>query len=241
MIIYFDCISGVSGDMLVSSLIDAGVDFQIIKDNISQLNLDVDINVKDVDVNGIKAKKFNVILQNHHHHHHRKFQIIKEMIINSKLNDNIKSLSIKIFEKIASAEAKIHGSEIDDVRFHEVGADDSIVDIVAFATCIDYLKPEEIIFSKLFDGKGFTNSMHGIIPVPAPAVLEIAHQNNIPIGVRNIDEELITPTGIGIAAAVANRFEDMPLLTLNSIGYGAGSKSLKIPNCLRAIIGEKKN
>lgn len=129
---------------------------------------------------------------------------------------------------------------IDDVGFHEVGADDSIVDIVSFSLCVDYLKPEAIYFSPLFDGRGFAKSIHGIIPIPAPAVLEIARLNSIPIGTIDINSELITPTGIGIAAAVSQGFLQMPQVQIEKIGYGSGTKDLQIPNLVRAIIGKKK-
>ncbi|MEZ0536929.1 LarC family nickel insertion protein [Caldicellulosiruptoraceae bacterium PP1] len=255
-VLYFDCISGAAGDMLVASLLDSGVDFEKIKEDINKLNLNVELKLEEKEVNGIKAKRFIVIENEHHHehdhdnehshehenghHHHRTFKDIRQMIEESSLNDFIKNLSIKIFEKIASAEAKVHGKSIEDVAFHEVGAVDSIVDIVSFASCIDFIKPDQILFSNLYDGKGLTKSMHGIIPIPAPAVLEIAKQNNLPIGIRNIEMELITPTGIGIAAAVAEGFCDMPLMVIEKIGYGAGSRELKTPNVIRVVFGEKK-
>ncbi|ACM60729.1 hypothetical protein B0S90_1931 [Caldicellulosiruptor bescii] len=247
MILYFDAISGLAGDMLVASLIDCGVDFEYIKSAISLLKLDVELSVEEKFVNGIKAKRFIVNTQSHEHdhhsdstHHHRTFKDIKKMLIESSLPEAVKEMSIKIFEKIALAEAKVHGKNPEEISFHEVGADDSIVDIVAFSLCIDNLKPEKIVFSPLCDGRGFTKSMHGIIPVPAPAVLEIARQNGIPLSTKDIESELITPTGIGIAAAVASSFSQMPNMTIEKIGYGAGTKELPIPNVVRAIVGKKK-
>lgn len=245
MIIYFDAPSGIAGDMLVSSLIDAGVDFEYIKSNIALLGLDVEIGIKEKIVNGIKAKNFFVDVVPHHHHdehshhHHRTFRDIKKLLQESKLPERVKELSIKIFEKIAKAEAAVHGMDVEEIAFHEVGADDSIVDIVAFSLCIEYLKPQEVLFSPLSDGRGFTNSMHGIIPVPAPAVLEIARQNGIPLATVDIDTELITPTGIGIAAAISTGFVNMPRMQIEKIGYGSGTKDLPIPNIVRAIIGKK--
>ncbi|WAM31819.1 nickel pincer cofactor biosynthesis protein LarC [Caldicellulosiruptor naganoensis] len=247
MIICFDVLTGIAGDMLVASLVDAGVDFEYIKSNIDLLGLDVKLELKEKFVNGIKAKNFIVNTHekkrhfgNYHRHYHRTFKDIKELILKSSLNQNVKEMSIKIFEKIAQAEANIHSITVDNVGFHEVGADDSIVDIVSFSLCIDYLKPEAIYFSPLLDGRGFTKSMHGVIPVPAPAVLEIARLNNIPIGTTDINSELITPTGIGITAAVSQGFLQMPQVQIEKIGYGSGTKDLQIPNLVRAIIGEKK-
>ncbi|MCS7233142.1 MAG: nickel pincer cofactor biosynthesis protein LarC [Synergistetes bacterium] len=237
MIIYFDAKSGVAGDMLVASLIDAGVDFGYLLSGIESLGLKVKVSLEEKSVNGIKAKRF--IVKASEEHHHRSFKDIVRLIERSSLDDGVKGLSLKIFEKIAQAEAKIHGVDVEDVEFHEIGADDSIADIVGFSLCINYLKPDVILFSPLFDGRGFTKSMHGLIPVPAPAVLEIARLNNIPLGTIDVESELVTPTGIGIAATVSKGFTSMPYMRIKSIGYGAGTKVLSIPNLLRAVLGEE--
>ncbi len=237
MIIYFDAKSGIAGDMLVASLIDAGVDFDYIVSNVKKLGLDVELDLKEKYVNGIRSKRF-IVKEGKGHHHHRSFKDIKDLIMSSGLSNGVKDLSMRIFERIAQAEAKVHGVDLENVEFHEIGADDSIVDIVSFSLCLDYLRPDEIYFSPLFDGRGFTRSMHGVIPVPAPAVLEIARLNRIPIGTIDLEEELITPTGIGVAAAVAKGFTAMPYMEIRSVGYASGSKDLPIPNILRAIIGE---
>lgn len=238
MILYFDAKSGVAGDMLVASLIDAGVDFEYVASGISSLGLNIKLALEEKLVSGIKAKRFVVELLQRPHHH-RSFRDIVRLIKESSLEEEVKRLSIQVFERIAQAESKVHGVPLEDVEFHEIGADDSIADIVAFSLCLNYLKPEIVLFSPLFDGKGFTKSMHGLIPVPAPAVLEIARLNNIPLGSVDIESELITPTGIGIAATVSKGFTSMPYMKIKSIGYGAGTKELPIPNFLRAILGEK--
>lgn len=238
MILYFDAKSGVAGDMLIASLIDAGVDFEYVASGISSLGLNLDLDLEEKSINGIRAKRF-VVKVSERQHHHRSFRDIVKLIEESPLEDKVKRLSIQTFQKIAQAESKVHGVPLEDVEFHEIGADDSIADIVGFSLCLNYLKPDIILFSPLFDGRGFTNSMHGLIPVPAPAVLEIARLNNIPLGSIDIESELITPTGIGIAATVSKGFTSMPYMKIKSIGYGAGTKELPIPNLLRAILGEE--
>lgn len=239
MIVYFDAKSGLAGDMLVASLVDAGVDFEYVSSGIASLGLKIDIALEERVVNGIRAKRFVVKRKEEGHHHHRSFRDIVKLIEGSKLDRKVKDLAISVFEKIAQAESKVHGIGLEDVTFHEVGADDSIADIVGFSLCVNYLKPEKILFSPLFDGKGFTNSMHGLIPVPAPAVLEIARMNGIPLGSVDIESELVTPTGIGIAAVVSKGFTSMPYMKISSIGYGAGTRELPIPNLLRAIVGDE--
>ncbi|KUK14695.1 MAG: pyridinium-3,5-bisthiocarboxylic acid mononucleotide nickel chelatase [bacterium] len=242
MILYFDAKSGVAGDMLVASLIDAGVDFEYLLSEIGSLKLEVEIKLEENFVNGIRAKRFIVKSKekahHHHHHHHRTYKDIVRLIEESSLSGEVKDLSLRIFEVIAQAEAKVHKVKVEDVAFHEVGADDSIVDVVSFSLCMSYLKPKKVLFSPLFDGRGFTNSMHGLIPVPAPAVLEIARMKGISLGSLDIESELVTPTGIGIAAIVSEGFTSMPYMRIKSIGYGAGTKKLPIPNVLRAILGE---
>lgn len=238
MLLYFDVSSGIAGDMLVASLVDAGVDFEYVRSGVISLGLDVELELKEKLVNGIRTKRF-IVERKSEHHCHRSLRDIMEIIDRSDLPESVKELSYRIFERIAQAEAKVHGVALEEVEFHEIGADDSIVDIVAFSLCMEYLKPEEVYFSPLFDGKGFVKSMHGLIPVPAPAVLEVARIGAVPIGTIDIDTELITPTGIGIASVVSKGFTPMPYMRIKSIGYASGAKDLSIPNVLRAIIGEK--
>ncbi len=171
-------------------------------------------------------------------HHHRTYKDIVEMIDKSELNNNVKNLSKQIFLNIGLAEAKIHDKTLDEVHFHEVGAIDSIVDIVGVAICIDKLKVDEIISSPVHVGTGFVKSQHGVIPVPAPATLEIL--KGVPVYSKGIRSELVTPTGAAIVKTLADDFGTLPEMTIEKIGYGHGTKDLEITNTFRVVLGEKK-
>lgn len=175
-----------------------------------------------------------------HAHGHRNLNDIKKLIDESELSDKVKELSMKIFGYVAEAEAKIHGKPIDEVHFHEVGAIDSIIDIVGTAICIGHLNIEKVVASKLHVGTGFVKCQHGLIPVPAPATLEIIKNGNIPVYSKGIQGELVTPTGAAIVAALGDEFGNQPEMEIESIGYGAGYKEFEIPNVLRLILGKKK-
>jgi uncharacterized protein (TIGR00299 family) protein len=171
-------------------------------------------------------------------HIHRNLKDIVTIINSSELSKNIKTLAIKIFNIVAEAEGKIHGKSIEEVHFHEVGAIDSIVDIVAFAICIDFIKPDKIYSSKLNIGKGAVKCAHGVIPLPAPATLEIL--KGAKVYSSGINGETVTPTGAAIIKAVAEEYTDFPDMEIEQTGYGAGDSDFEIPNMLRIIIGKKK-
>ncbi len=257
-ILYFDCLSGISGDMTIGALLDLGVDKDEFLKEISKLNIDeFDLEIKKNEKNGITGTDFDVIIKhsdshhhehdhghshdNHthsHHHEHRNLAKIESIIDNSNLNDNVKKMSKKIFKNVAEAEAKIHGKNIDEVHFHEVGAVDSIVDIVGTAICIDLLDIDKIYSSPIHIGTGHVKCAHGVIPVPAPATLEIL--KGIEIYSTGIKSELVTPTGAAIIKALADDIIDTPQMEIENIGYGIGTKDLDITNVLRVIIGKKK-
>lgn len=174
----------------------------------------------------------------HHEHIHRNFDDIKKLINDSKLNDNVKELSINIFEKVAKAEAKVHNKKINEVHFHEVGAVDSIVDIVGTAILIDILNPDHIYSSPISLGTGFVNAAHGRIPVPAPATIEIL--KDVPVYSTGVRGELVTPTGAAIIKTLAEEFITMPELNISQIAYGAGKKDFEITNLLRIYQAKKK-
>jgi uncharacterized protein (DUF111 family) len=171
----------------------------------------------------------------HHHHHHRNFQEIKQIILGSGLNDQVKKSSLEMFQRIAQAEAKIHGKSPDEVHFHEVGAIDSIVDMVGAAIALDYLKPDRILASPVQVGGGFVQCAHGLFPVPAPATTEIL--TKIPIKTGLVPFETTTPTGAAILAANVHKFTDKLELIVEKIGYGIGRRDLEIPNVLRVYLG----
>ncbi len=264
-ILYFDCLSGISGDMTIGALLDLGVDKDEFLNELKKIKVDgYKINIKKGQKNGITGTNFNVILeshgdnnhghnhghnhdhdnkhhshdQHHGHHHHRNLHDVEHIIGDSDLNDNVKKLSKEIFTYVAKAEAKTHDKPIEEVHFHEVGAIDSIVDIIGAAICIDKLGVDEIYSSPLHVGTGFVNCAHGKIPVPAPATLDILR--GIPVYQKGIRSELVTPTGAAIIKALAKDFIPMPEMVIEKIGYGLGDKDLEITNVLRVNLAKKK-
>ena len=239
-IIYFDCFSGISGDMIIGSLLDLGLEFKFLEKELKKLNLkDYTIEAVKVVKNGISATKFNVIEKYHEHNHHhdvRNLNEINKIIKNSKLKINIKTSIKKIFQKIAAAEAKVHNKPIDKVHFHEIGAIDTIIDIAGAVIGFDKLGIKKIYCSKLNVGTGFVEFSHGKWPVPAPATAEML--KGFPIYSNNVEFELVTPTGAAVITALACSFGGMPTIHLEKIGCGAGAKDLQHPNVLRAFYGE---
>ena len=172
----------------------------------------------------------------HEHQRHRNLNDIEKIIFESALSDKVKTMSMNIFRKVAQAEAKIHGKPLDEVHFHEVGAVDSIVDIVGAAICIDYLKPDRIIASPVEMGGGFVNCAHGRFPVPAPATLEIMKSKPMKLGA--VPFETATPTGVAILVVLADEFTETPAFTILKTGYGIGHRDTEIPNVLRVCLCE---
>lgn len=256
-VLYFDCFSGISGDMSVGSLLDLGVGEKEFRAELSKLNIEgYDLNIEKKLKNGIMGTSFDVILhelQHHHHnngdvneqhnghhhenqahHHHRNLDDIEKIIDNSLLNDNVKNMSKKIFNVVAEAEGKIHGKPPKEVHFHEVGALDSIVDIVGIAICIDQLNPNKIVFSYLPLTRGFVNCQHGVFPLPAPATFEIL--KDLPVYFSDAPIELVTPTGAAIAKALGDEFGDLKNMHIEKVGYGLGKADYDVPNVLRTIM-----
>ncbi|MCL1859491.1 MAG: nickel pincer cofactor biosynthesis protein LarC [Oscillospiraceae bacterium] len=258
-ILYFDCFSGISGDMTLAALLDLEPrNFDYLLAQLKTLNINGwSINTERRNKNGINANYIKVILpepshshsyshhdsdNNNHSHEHRNFEDIIHIIDNSKITKKAKELSKNIFKRIAVAEAKIHGTEIDRVNFHEVGAVDSIIDITGAAVLLDLLvsqnKIEKIYCSVVNDGHGFTHCQHGKIPVPAPATVEIFANAGVKTNQIDVPKELVTPTGAAIIAEIAGNFGFMPEMSAIKTGYGAGTRDLEIPNVLRVILGE---
>ena len=170
-------------------------------------------------------------------HFHRSFRDIRQMIQNSELSKEVKDLSLRIFTRVARAEAKVHHKDVEEVQFHEVGAVDSIVDIVGSAILITMLKPDRICASVVQDGHGFVHCQHGMLSVPVPAVCEIFAESDALIRQIDVDTELVTPTGAAIISELADSFGTMPVMTIDKIGWGAGTNILKIPNLLKVTLG----
>jgi uncharacterized protein (TIGR00299 family) protein len=247
--LYFDCFAGISGDMTLGALLDLGLDKELFLKELDKLKLDgYEIELSKSMKNGIQGTDVNVMLtcdhkhKHHHHneddHHHRNLEDIEKIIDESLLNSYVKGLSKRIFNRVAKAEAKVHGTTIDRIHFHEVGAVDSIVDIVGTAICIDMLNVDRIMSSSLHDGVGFVKCQHGYIPVPAPATVEILKNGEVPFYSTGIENEMVTPTGAAIIAELADSFGNRPEMVIKRIGYGSGKRDMEIPNCLRVTLGE---
>jgi len=235
-IAYFDCFSGISGDMTVGALLDAGLKIETLEKELKKLGLSgYQLEVNKVAKKGISATKFNVKIKEEGVE--RRFKDILTILEKSKLDEEIKKETKKIFLNIAQAESKIHQKDIDKIHFHEIGGLDSIIDITSAVIGIKTLGIEEIYSSALPVGKGFIKCAHGVIPVPAPATLELL--KNIPTYSGGIESEMITPTGAAIISTLAKSFGKRPLMKIERIGYGAGEKEFTIPNLLRVSIGEK--
>ncbi len=303
--LYFDCFSGISGDMVIGALLDAGGDPQKLVKELKKLRFEDEYELawQKVVKNGITSTKFDVILKDegnnhsdeyehhhehdhehlhdnhehthdhhhdhehehihtqghshshghnhhshehehhnhddghHHHHSHRAYKDIVKMIKESELAPEVKEISLKIFKKIGEAEGLIHGLPLEKVHFHEVGAVDSIIDIVGAAILLHQLDITTVKSSSVPVGTGKIHIDHGIYPVPAPATLEIL--KGVPIEQSDIRFELTTPTGAGIISVLTDEFCSFPSMKVAAIGYGAGTKTFKDrPNVLRVIIGE---
>jgi len=234
--LYFDCFAGASGNMILGALVALGVDE---KELIEQINLldvaDSTIEFKTIDKSGIAAVHAEVVVP--HEHVHRHLHTIEKIINDSRLSDSAKKRAIKIFTKLAEAEAKVHGTDIQKVHFHEVGAMDAIIDVVGACVGFEMLGIEKFVCSKIHVGSGFVEMAHGKYPVPPPAVAELLKE--IPIYSTEIEGELITPTGAAIISTVCDSFGPIPEMKIERTAYGAGTREYKnFPNALRLILGE---
>lgn len=239
-ILYYDCFCGISGDMNLGALIDLGVDKDYLNNELSKLNLNSEfqLEVRKAVKKNISGTKVDVILINEQEHVHRHLTDVENIINKSSLNEKVKKLSLNIFMKIAEAEAKVHNKSIYEVSFHEVGAVDSIIDIVGAAIALDYLKVDKIAASPVQVGGGFVKCAHGVIPVPAPATVEIL--KGVPIKSGIVPFETTTPTGAAILAANVQEFTDKMEFIIEKTGYGIGNKDFEIPNVLRVYLGNSQ-
>lgn len=236
-IISYDCFSGISGDMNLGAMIDLGIDSEFLIGELNKLNLPGwELKVEKDQRHGITGTKVTVRLTRHEHAH-RHLPDIENIIDGSKLDKPTKDLSKKIFGIIAEAEAKVHNVPVGHVHFHEVGAVDSIIDVVGAAICFNALKVEGVHVSAIELGGGFVNCEHGKLPVPAPATAEII--KGLPVKKEGVSFEATTPTGAAILAAIGTNFNpDLPL-KIEKTGYGVGQKeNPQVPNLLRVFLGE---
>lgn len=237
-ILYFDCFSGIAGDMILGALVDLGLNGAILRKELRKLPLTgYDIIVKKVELNHIAATDVTVTVTEDQHH--RSLSDIIDLLKRSALDDTVKSLSQKIFQNLGTAEAKIHNVDVEEVHFHEVGAVDSIVDIVGSVIGITKLKVDTIYCSSLPLGHGFVSCEHGMLPLPAPATLELL--KGIPVYAVDRDQETVTPTGAAVMMTLADSFGDMPAMKIKKIGYGCGKIPSSYPSLLRVYLGERYN
>ena len=269
--LYFDCSSGISGNMTLAALIEIIGDENYLIEELKKLHIDgytIDISKKVK--NGITGTHVDVILTHqhehshtheehihhhehdeehlhendhehgheHHHHEHRNLHDVCEIIDNSDIDEESKDLAKRIFMRVAKAESKVHNKPLYEVHFHEVGAIDSIVDIVGTAILINKIHPDKIISSIVNDGHGFIECAHGTMTVPVPATSEIFANSNVEFRQIDIDTELVTPTGAAIIAELSSEFTTLPAMKIQKIGWGVGTKDLKIPNVLKVYYGE---
>jgi uncharacterized protein (TIGR00299 family) protein len=234
-IAYFDCFSGVSGDMILGALVDAGLDILVLESELGKLNISgYQIRAEKTIRRGITGTKVSVDVTERNVA--RGLKDIVEIVKHSQMDDDIKDLSKKAFTELVTVEAKIHGKSIAAAHLHEVGGMDAIIDVVGSLAGIKKLGIEAVFSSRINVGSGFVESQHGVLPVPAPATL--AMLKGIPIYSSGIEAELATPTGVCILKTLAKSFGVMPEMRVENVGYGAGSRDLEIPNLLRVYIGE---
>lgn len=241
-ILYWDTFAGISGDMALGSLIALGADPEIIVDQLHSIGLtEFVLDVSSRQVHGIQATDIDVVIptQTHedhdHKHHHRRLQDIEKMILSGTLSERSQKRALLVFNVLAEAEAHVHGTTLDQVHFHEVGAVDSIADIVGTCIALDQLDIDLIRVSTLPWSRGFVHCAHGILPLPAPATLILLR--GFKFHESGITGELITPTGAALIRALAQQ-STFPEMTLLNVGYGAGKNDYGIPSLLRGVLGE---
>ena len=235
-IAYADCFSGISGDMFLAALLDAGLPLDVLQDGIEKLNLHekVELRLSETHKGALRASMLEVIVP--HSHQNRHLSDILDILSLSQLSDNVRQTTARIFNLLADAEARVHGKSVEQIHFHEVGALDSIVDVTGAAIGMEALGIERLYASSLPYGSGTVNSDHGILPLPAPATLEVLRLAHAPLTPSPSQVELVTPTGAAILAALA--IFERPNLTITGLGVGAGKRDLPWPNIMRLIIGE---
>ena len=259
-IAYLDCFSGISGDMFLGALVEAGVSPKLFEDTVAALNVGARLEISRVQRGGISATKVDVYAQGekdlpreifweqqhgqelqhrhkHNHQHSRELTEIREIIGKAPINEKAKATAIRIFEALGAAEAKIHNVSVEEVHFHEVGAVDAMVDIVCAAVGSEALAVAEWVCSPLNVGGGMVKCAHGTLPVPAPATVELL--KDAPVFSSGPQVELVTPTGAAIVKTLAWRYTSFPAMKIERAGYGAGSRNFsEHPNVLRLTVGE---
>ena len=232
---FFDCFSGIAGDMVLGAMVDAGVPLEAIAAPLEKLPIEP-FELEPVRVERLGIVATAVRVRAHDSGIARTYAAIRGMLVDAPLPARAKELALRIFQRLAEAEATVHGKDVAHVRFHELGAVDTIIDIVGAALGLEHLGVERVHASAVATGMGMMRTEHGVYPIPGPAVVELL--KDVPIYSRGIPNELVTPTGAAILAATAQSFGDIPPMRVHTVGYGAGTRELDIPNVLRLLIGE---
>jgi uncharacterized protein (TIGR00299 family) protein len=233
-ILHFDCFSGISGDMTVAALIDAGIDADAIRTVLESLGLPITLEVEQVKRNGIAAKYVNIVAPDQEDY--RFLPDVEAILAKGQMTPRQRDRALAIFRKLAVAEAAVHGMPVEKVHFHEVGALDSIADIAGAAVAIDMLGVDRITCRSVPPGSGTVKCAHGLMPVPAPATAHLLQ--GMPLARAPVTGELVTPTGAAILATVVDEFTDQPAMSIERIGCGAGKKDFfEQPNILRVFVG----
>jgi uncharacterized protein (TIGR00299 family) protein len=233
--LYLDCFSGISGDMCLGALIDAGADEKRLLDDLVTLPLyDWDMRVEKKTIRGITGTRVDIAVREDHQPH-RNYGDIRTILEQCPLPQKAMENSLRVFKRLAEAEGKVHGISAEKVHFHEVGGVDSIIDIVGTALALYYLGVDHIVCSPVPPGMGTINCRHGLLPVPAPATAELL--KGVPLAGLDVQGELVTPTGAAIATTLARGFGPLPQMKVEALGYGFGSKDYGIANFLRVFLG----
>ena len=234
-IAYFDCIAGVSGDMLLGALVDAGLPVESLQEKLTGLTLGNEFELKayQVSKNGFGATKVDVLVRENQHGRH--LAELEAILQKSSLPKHIQEKASGIFRRLAEVEAGIHGQPLEQVHLHELGGVDTLVDVVGTLVGLDELGVERVYASPLPLGRGFVKGAHGQIPLPAPAT--VALLKDVPVWGSEIEMELVTPTGAVLLSTLCVAFGPIPAMTLTGQGYGAGGRDLPIPNVLRLLLG----
>jgi pyridinium-3,5-bisthiocarboxylic acid mononucleotide nickel chelatase len=235
---YFDCPSGAAGDMILGALVDAGVSLEALRGELKKLPLHGwEVTAREVRRGAFRAVKVDVEIDPHAHHDHRSLRDILALVEESTLAPAVKKQVARIFTRLAEAEARVHGTSLEEVHFHEVGAVDAIIDVTGSVAGLMLLGIETVAVSTLPLGGGFVKGAHGTIPIPGPGTVELLR--GFPVIDTGVRAELVTPTGAAILTTLATVSGRMPAMTVGQVGYGAGSRDLaETPNILRCFVGQ---
>jgi uncharacterized protein (TIGR00299 family) protein len=234
VIAYIDCVGGLAGDMLLSALLDAGAPEDVLRAVPRRLGLDVELRIERVERHGIGALHLDVVDANAHDH--RSWRSIREQVERADLGEDVRATSLRVLARLAEVEGAIHGVAADDVHFHELGAADTLVDVVGVVTLLAELGVDRVACSPLPLGRGVVRAAHGVIPVPAPATAALLV--GVPVAGVDVDGELVTPTGASLASTLASDWGPVPAMTLAAVGYGAGTSDWsERANVVRVLLG----